>query len=66
MACAGGSTVSSKLAIGVKDRLESLVDNVKIVKKQIKCKNHPVGNMVTSLYNITGVTSVSVLSVCSV
>ena len=38
MACAGGSTVSSKLAIGVKDRLESLVDNVKIVKKQMKSK----------------------------
>ena len=38
MACAGGSTVSSKLAVGVKDRLESLVDNVKIVKKQMKSK----------------------------
>ena len=38
MACAGGSTVSSKLSVGVKDRLESLVDNVKIVKKQMKSK----------------------------
>ena len=38
MACTGGSAVVSKLAIGVKDRLESLVDNVKIVKKQMKSK----------------------------
>lgn len=36
MACAGGSVVSSKVAVGVKERLESLVDNVKIVRKQIK------------------------------
>ena len=36
MACAGGSVVSSKVTVGVKERLESLVDNVKIVRKQIK------------------------------
>ena len=36
MACAGGSVVSSEVAVGVKERLESLVDNVKIVRKQIK------------------------------
>lgn len=37
MACAD-SVVTSKLPVGVKDRLESLVDNVKIVTKQIKSK----------------------------
>lgn len=41
MACALGTVapaVTSKLPVGVKDRLESLVDNVKIVSKQIKSK----------------------------
>ena len=37
MACAD-IVMTSKLPAGVKDRLESLVDNVKIVTKQIKCK----------------------------
>ena len=36
MACADSFVTSSKVAVAVKDRLESLVDNVKIVKKQIK------------------------------
>ena len=37
MACAG-AVVSSKVAVEVKERLESLVDNVKIVSKQLKSK----------------------------
>ena len=41
MACAGDCVVSSKVAVGVKERLESLVDNVKIVRKQIKSKIIP-------------------------
>jgi len=38
MACAD-TVVTSKLPAGVKDRLESLVDNVKIVTKQVKSKH---------------------------
>ena len=48
MACAG-SVVSSKVAVGVKERLESLVDNVKIVRKQIKSNQTVCTNVMYSV-----------------
>ena len=49
MACAS-CVVSSKVAFGVKERLESLVDNVKTVREQINSKIQMIANMVYSMY----------------